>query len=100
MDRRRTDGEWFPVNRRVMTPLSLPERWADELGIDTTDHADAVSAELLARFEFLSGFVLSGEMRPHGGVSAEAATAYGDLCVLVGFLADAHDVLTRKKTHR
>jgi hypothetical protein len=88
------------MNRRVMTALSLPQRWADELGIDATDHADAVSAELLTRFEFLSGFVLSGEMHPHGELSAEAATAYGDLCVLVGFLADAHDVLTRKETHR
>ena len=83
------------MNRhRLMT---LPERWADELGIDT---AAAVSAELQARFECLSRFVLAGLMSPRGEVSADAATAYGDLCVLVGFLADAHDVLTRKETHR
>ncbi|GAA1571703.1 hypothetical protein GCM10009789_26570 [Kribbella sancticallisti] len=82
------------ANRRLKT---LPERWADELG---TDSPAAVNEELGARFEHLSRFVLNNEMRPHGEVSDETATAYGDLCVLVGFLADAHDLLTRKETHR
>ncbi|MFI6680147.1 hypothetical protein [Kribbella sp. NPDC050470] len=74
--------------RRV---LSLEESWADRLGIDS---ADAVGDELAARFEHLSRFVLSGEMPPAGKpVSAEAATAYGELWVLAGFLADARKAM-------
>jgi hypothetical protein len=57
--------------------------WADRLGVVTTQ---GVCNELAAHFESLSGFVLGGEMPPAG--TAEAATAYGDLCVLFGFLAD------------
>ncbi|MEI8411452.1 MULTISPECIES: hypothetical protein [unclassified Kribbella] len=77
------------MNRRLMT---LEQSWADRLGIETTD---AVGDELAARFEHLSRFVLAGEMPPAGKpVSAEAATAYGELWVLAGFLADARHALT------
>jgi hypothetical protein len=74
--------------RRVVT---LEQTWADRLGIDSTD---AVSDELQARFEHLSRFVLTGEMPPAGKSSAEAATAYGDLWVLAGFLADARRLIS------
>ncbi|MFF1823836.1 hypothetical protein ACFVWG_41445 [Kribbella sp. NPDC058245] len=77
--------------------MTLPQRWADELGMDSTA---AVTTELRERFEHLSRFVLADDMPRAGEVSAEAATAYGDFCILVGFLADAHAVLTRKETHR
>jgi hypothetical protein len=71
--------------------LTLEETWADRLGTD----ADVVSDELAARFEHLSRFVLAGEMPPAGKpVSAEAATAYGELWVLAGFLADARSALS------
>jgi len=74
--------------RRAMT---LEQSWADRLGIDTSDR---VGDELAARFEHLARFVLSGEMPPAGKpVSAEAATAYGELWVLAGFLADAREAM-------
>ncbi|MGW1341783.1 hypothetical protein ACWCOV_12060 [Kribbella sp. NPDC002412] len=74
--------------RRTMT---LEQIWSDRLG------TEAVSDELAARFEFLSRFVLGGEMPPAGRLeSAEAATAYGDLCVLSRFLTDARRTLTRE----
>ncbi|TDD15775.1 hypothetical protein E1218_30975 [Kribbella turkmenica] len=76
--------------RRVLT---LEQSWADRLGIDS---ADAVRDELAARFEHLSRFVLAGEMPRRDAVSAEAATAYGDLWVLAGFLADARQVMAGK----
>ncbi len=77
--------------------MTLPERWANELGMDS---ATAVTTELQERFEHLSRFVLAGEMPLAGDVTAEAAAAYGEVRLLAGFLADAHDVLTRKETHR
>jgi hypothetical protein len=81
--------------RRAMT---LEESWADRLGIDSTD---AVRDELAARFEHLSRFVLAGEMPPAGKpVSAEAATAYGDLWVLAGFLTDARRLLSGEEVSR
>jgi hypothetical protein len=76
------------VSRR--RPGSLPEKWAERLGIETTED---VSAELAARFEYLSRFVLAGEMPRVGEVSAEAATACGDLWVLSGFLSDARRLI-------
>ncbi|MFK4084016.1 hypothetical protein ACI2LF_07905 [Kribbella sp. NPDC020789] len=78
-------------------PTTLPQRWADELGVDSTA---AVATELRERFEHLARFVLAGEMPLTGEVSAEAATAYGEVRLLAGFLADVRDVLTRKETHR
>ncbi|TDW18586.1 hypothetical protein [Kribbella kalugense] len=78
------------MNRR--TAQSLEQTWADRLGIDSPD---AVGHELAARFEHLSRFVLTDEMPPRGElVSAEAATAYGELWVLAGFLADAKEAMT------
>ncbi|MFC9694667.1 hypothetical protein ACFTSF_39335 [Kribbella sp. NPDC056951] len=77
--------------------MTLPQRWAAELGMDS---AADVTTGLRERFEHLSQFLLADEMPRAGEISAEAATAYGDFCILVGFLADAHDVLTRKETHR
>ncbi|GAA1562511.1 hypothetical protein GCM10009789_14610 [Kribbella sancticallisti] len=82
------------MSRRVM---SLPDVWADRLGIDT---AEGVGDELAARFEHLSQFVLGGEMPPPGEASAEAATAYGDLWVLAGFLADVHRVIYGREATR
>ncbi|MFG1818805.1 hypothetical protein ACGFIF_33925 [Kribbella sp. NPDC049174] len=77
------------MSRRVMT---LEQTWADRLGIDSSA---AVGDELAARFEHLSRFVLGGEMSPAGKpVSAEAATAYGELWVLAGFLADVRRAMT------
>ncbi|MGW1344253.1 hypothetical protein ACWCOV_24660 [Kribbella sp. NPDC002412] len=74
--------------RRAVT---LEQSWADRLGIDSTDQ---LRDELQARFEHLSRFVLTGEMPPAGKpVSAEAATAYGELWVLAGFLADARKAM-------
>jgi hypothetical protein len=78
------------MSRRTM---SLPEVWAERLGIDGT--AD-VAQELAARFEHLTRFVLTGEMPRPGAVSAEAATAHGDLWVLAGFLTDAHTAMTQE----
>ncbi|GAA1554425.1 hypothetical protein [Kribbella lupini] len=75
--------------------VSLPEAWAARLGIDAT--AD-VAQELAARFEHLTRFVLTGEMPRPGAVSAEAATAHGDLWVLAGFLADARTAMTQEVT--
>ncbi len=81
--------------RGVMT---LEQAWADRLGIDG---ADGVGDELAARFEHLSRFVLDGEMPPAGKpVSAEAATAYCDLWVLVGFLTDAKRLLNGQEVTR
>lgn len=75
------------MSRRAMT---LEQSWADRLGIDNTD---AVRDELAARFEHLSRFVLTDEMPRRDAVSAEAATAHGDLWVLAGFLADARKAM-------
>jgi hypothetical protein len=82
------------VSRRV---VSLPQTWADRLGIDT---ADGVSVELVAHFEHLARFVLGGEMRPAGEVSAEAATACGDLWVLDQFLNDARRAINGQEATR
>jgi hypothetical protein len=79
------------MNRRGR--LTLEQTWADRLGLDSTA---AVRDELAARFEHLSRFVLTGEMPRRDAVSAEAATAYGDLWVLAGFLADARRVVAGK----
>jgi hypothetical protein len=76
------------VSRR--RAVTFEQSWADRLGIDSTDH---LRDELQARFEHLSRFVLNGEMPPAGKSSAEAATAYGDLWVLAGFLADAQRLM-------
>lgn len=76
--------------------VSLPEVWAERLGIDATDD---VAQELAARFEHLSRFVLCGglpRMGKAGAVSAEAATAHGDLWVVAGFLADARTAMTKE----
>ncbi|TCO45540.1 hypothetical protein EV646_108163 [Kribbella antiqua] len=79
-------------------PVFLDEVWADRLGIDSVD---GVEDELRARFEHLSRFVLCGGMPPAGkAVSAEAATAYGELWVLSGFLADAKRVLSGEEDGR
>lgn len=80
------------TRRRVM---SLQDRWADRLGIDTTE---GVEGELAARFEHLSRFVLGEEMPPAG--TAEAATACGDLWVLAGFLADARQLINGREVDR
>ena len=82
------------MNRRHSPDLI--DVYADRLGID---NADAVPGELAARFEHLSRFVLCGGMPPAGkaGVSAEAATAHGDLWVLFGFLTDARAALTNEE---
>ncbi|WP_432882571.1 hypothetical protein ACQPYH_39810 [Kribbella sp. CA-245084] len=82
---------------RASRGLDLVDVYADRLGIESRD---AVRGELASQFEHLSRLVLGGEMPPAGTASAEGATAYGELCVLVGFLADAHDLLTRKETLR
>ncbi|GAB2553198.1 hypothetical protein [Kribbella endophytica] len=73
--------------------VTLPEVWAERLGIDTTGD---VAQELAARFEHLTRFVLTGEMSRAGEVSAEAATAHGDLWVVAGFLADARTAMTQE----
>jgi hypothetical protein len=80
------------MSRRV---LSLEDVWADRLGVDTTE---GVGDELAARFDHLSRFVLGGEMPPAG--TAEAATAFGDLWVLAGFLADARRVINGQEVAR
>ncbi|WP_433010320.1 hypothetical protein [Kribbella sp. CA-294648] len=78
--------------------VSLEAVWADRLGIDSTE---GVGDELAARFEHLSQYVLCGGMPPRGKAgSAEAATAYGDLWVLAGFLADARHVINGQETAR
>ena len=82
---------------RTQAAVTLPQWWADQLGIDS---ADAVEAELRARFEGLSRFVLAGDKPRPGEVSAEVATAYGDLWVLAGFLADARRLLTDEEVSR
>jgi hypothetical protein len=77
--------------------MSLEDLWADRLGVESSE---TVQDELQARFEHLSRFVLCGGMPPAGkagAVSAEAATAYGDLLVLAGFLADARQLLTSEE---
>ncbi|MFI6682000.1 hypothetical protein [Kribbella sp. NPDC050470] len=83
----------------ISDPVFLDEVWADRLGIDS---AEAVEDELRARFEHLSRFVLCGGMPPAGkaGVSAEAATACGELWILTGFLADAKRVLSGEEDGR
>jgi hypothetical protein len=75
--------------------LTLEEVWVDRLGVETTE---GLSDELAGRFEFLSRFVLEGEMPPAG--SAEAATAFGDLCVLFGFLADVRRLFNSQAVAR
>ncbi|MFG1815789.1 hypothetical protein ACGFIF_18645 [Kribbella sp. NPDC049174] len=75
---------------------SLEDLWAERLGVESGQTVD----ELQARFEHLSQFVLVGGIPPAGkagAVSAEAATAYGDLWVLAGFLADARQLLTSEE---
>jgi hypothetical protein len=75
----------------------LAGAYADRLGVEPG--AD-VQAELAARFEHLSRFVLTGGMPRRGkagAVSAEAATAHGELWVLAGFLADARQLLTAQE---
>lgn len=59
-----------------------------------------MGAELAERFEHLSRFVLAGEQPRQGEVSAEAATAYGELWVLAGFLADARRLLSGDEVSR
>jgi hypothetical protein len=84
------------MSRRKAT--TLEETWADRLGVDGLDD---VRDELASRFECLSWFVLTGEM-PRAGkpVSAEVATAYCDLWVLVGFLTDAKRLLNGEEVAR
>jgi len=77
--------------------VTLEAVWADRLGIDSPER---VGDELAARFEHLSRFVLGGVMPPAGRSSAEAATAYGDLWVLAGFLADARRLITGREVGR
>ncbi|TDU87604.1 hypothetical protein EV138_1128 [Kribbella voronezhensis] len=80
-------------------PLDLAGAYAERLGVETSGH---VGNELVAQFEHLSQFVLSGDltsMRP-GAVSAEAATAYGELWVLTAFLSDACTALTGSEIRR
>lgn len=81
--------------------LSLDEVWAERLGIDAADRAeraDRLEHELHARFEHLARFVLGTEMPPAGKLTSAAgdkyATAYGDLWVLTGFLADARHLMS------
>jgi hypothetical protein len=76
------------VTRR---PIALADVYADRLGVES---GEGVHDELRARFEHLSHFVLTGPSVKAGDMSAEAATAYGDLWVLAGFLADAQQLLT------
>jgi hypothetical protein len=85
------------MTARVARVPDLVDVYADKLGIESRD---AVRSELATQFDHLSRLVLGGEMPPAGTASAEGAAAYGELCVLVGFLADAHDLLTRKETRR
>ena len=78
--------------------MSLKASWADRLGIDSTD---AVGDELAACFEHLSQYALAAEMPWRGELlSAEAATAYGELWVLAGFLADVQCLLSRREADR
>ncbi|GAA3576974.1 hypothetical protein [Kribbella ginsengisoli] len=79
--------------------MDLAGAYADRLGVETSDH---VGNELVAQFEHLSRLVLSGDlaaMRP-GAMSAEAATAYGELWVLTAFLSDASTALTGSEAIR
>lgn len=77
------------MSRRVM---DLADVYADRLGVESRD---AVPAELAARFEHLSRFVLGGEVPSLGRLmSDEAAAAYGEVCVLLGFLVDARSILS------
>jgi hypothetical protein len=85
------------VTRRA---VALADVYADRLGVEP---GIDVQDELQARFEHLSRFVLCGGIPPSGkagAVSAEAATAYGDLWVLTGFLADARTALTASEGTR
>jgi hypothetical protein len=85
------------MSRRV---LDLADVYADRLGVESRD---AVQAELVARLEHLSQHVLCGGMPPRGKSmppTAEAATVYGDLWVLTGFLADARKAFTDEEEHR
>lgn len=75
--------------------IDLAGAYADQLGIETSER---VGEELVAQFEHLSQFVLSGGMPASGKagsrvVSSEAATAYGELWVLTNFLTDARNAL-------
>ncbi|GAA1566742.1 hypothetical protein GCM10009789_20300 [Kribbella sancticallisti] len=82
------------MTRRSSAPLDLADVYAERLGVEP---GEGVRDELQARFEHLSRFLLTGGMSRQGkagAVSAEAATAYGDLWVLTGFLADARTALT------
>ncbi|NEA33104.1 hypothetical protein [Streptomyces sp. SID13031] len=79
--------------------IDLAGAYAERLGVETSDH---VGNELVAQFEHLSQLVLSGDlaaMRP-GAMSAEAATAYGELWVLTAFLSDACTALTGSEATR
>ena len=78
--------------------MDLDKLWAERLGIES---AEGVGDELAARFEHLTRFVLAGGMPPAGRpASAEAATVYGDLWVLTGFMTDAKRLLHGQEVPR
>ena len=82
--------------------MDLAGAYAERLGVETSDN---VSDELVGLFEHLSQYVLcdGAPQRGKSGaqpMSAEAATAYGELWVLTAFLADARAVLTGSEATR
>jgi hypothetical protein len=91
------------VTARVVSrrPVSVDAIWAERLGVEE----GRAGNELVAQFEHLSQFVLCGGMPRQGKagsrvVSAEAATAFGELWVLEKFLAAARDALTGSEATR
>jgi hypothetical protein len=76
------------MNRRLVT---LETVWTKELGLEDPS---AIHDELSARLAFVVSAV-TADVVPAG--SADAAVAYGDLSVLIGFLADARRVLQGKE---
>jgi hypothetical protein len=77
------------MNRRRVATLETV--WTKELGLD--DPA-AIRDDLSARLAYVVTAV-TADVVPAG--SAEAAVAFGDVSVLIGFLADARRVLQGKE---